>query len=600
MCGFYGAFGKICKDITFHDPVLKKVEHRGPDALASCLGQNFYLGFCRLKIRDLEGGNQPFHFQSTVGVVNGEIYNLDHLKSQIGKLGQEFLESNSDTHVLIAYLAIFGIAAIENVEGMFAGVIFNTTTQILHIFRDRTGEKPLFFRKREFIFEVMSENRMLDSSLEHLAYFCDRFLPDHSYSTILKDKSFPQELPPGTFAEMNILDGELHIERYWKWPLRKLISIPPKNRELFSAIENSVIQSLDADVPVATLLSGGVDSAVIATVYKKFYGGDHESFTFSFPDTDNDESISASRIAKQIGLTHSIIQFSYREMAEKLPSVVSCMDTPILDTSCLPVYLLCERISERYKVALGGDGGDELFMGYRIFDFIPYFKALQNFPGAYELLSWIVKVRAKEKLEAGVYLPFNALLERAAVASKISRETNRDFLSLALSYTLACPMEHLLFDKQQEVSKSKISSSSAEKLYRNVILPRIYLTKIDRMSMAHGLEVRSPFLNSNLVELSSRYSIATLYARRDRKFMFRRYLEEQGVQVPSETKRGFSAPFHKIIKWVEEPDWHRELQGIGDKSAHLTWIKAMSGDFNCSLAAWSLYSINDFLTKHCP
>ena len=82
--------------------------------------------------------------------------------------------------------------------------------------------------------------------------------------------------------------------------------------------------------------------------------------------------------------------------------------------------------------------------------------------------------------------------------------------------------------------------------------------------------------------------------------MFRRYLEEQGVQVPSETKRGFSAPFHKIIKWVEEPDWHRELQGIGDKSAHLTWIKAMSGDFNCSLAAWSLYSINDFLTKHCP
>ncbi len=600
MCGFYGVFGNISKDLKSHDLVLKRVKHRGPDALESCLGSNFYAGFCRLKIRDLEGGNQPFQFQSTVGAVNGEIYNLDYLKSQIRQSGKGLLESNSDTQVLIAYLAIFGISAIENVEGMFAGFIFNTASQILNIFRDRVGEKPLFFRKRELVFEVISENRLFDSSIEHLNYFRDRFLRDHDATTIAEDKSVPQELPPGVFAEINTINGESHFEHYWKWPSRKFISVSPKNKEFFNAIENSVIQSLNADVPVATLLSGGVDSAVIATVYKKFYGGNHESFTFSFPDVEYDESISASSIAKQLGITHSLIEFSYREMAEVLPQLVSCMDTPILDTSCIPIYLLSKKISERYKVALGGDGGDELFMGYRIFDFILYFKALQNFPGALKLLSWIIKLQKKQKLETEAYLPFSVLLERVAAATQVARETDRDFLSLALSYTLASPMERLLFDNQQEVSKSKINSRSAERLYRNVVLPRTYLTKVDRMSMVHGLEVRSPFLNSNLIEQSSRYSVATLYARRDRKFIFKRYLEEQGVQVYSKPKRGFSAPFHKIIKWVEEPIWHQELDSFEEKSAHHTWKKAVGGDYNSSLAAWSLYSINAFLTKNCP
>ena len=574
MCGIIG-IGSILP-IEKRDWLIvgrDSMRHRGPDDEGFFWSNDGRVGFGhrRLSILDLtQSRHQPMSSvdSQVVIVFNGEIYNYKKLRSELGKRGFLF-QSTSDTEVILAAYKQWGRDCVKHLHGMFAFAIYDRVQAVVLLARDRAGEKPLFysFDKKELRFA--SELKALTSD-SHFPRRADRTALDCylSMGYIPGDLCILEgvnKLPPAHTLCFNIKDGSFDIRRYWELP--DFASGPAEYceddllDELERLLEDSVRSQLVADVPVGLLLSGGVDSSLITALAARD-GGRLKTFTVGFSGhADYDESAHAQLIAQHFDTDHTLL-----EADDVTPEIMSLLarqyDEPISDSSMIPTFLVSQQIGQHCKVALGGDGGDELFGGYYS---ASRMAALQKY------YSWIPLSLRQTISQAGVAIlpieakgrhflkhlgadiikdipPFMPKFDRRARA-KLLDFRSEDWPFVADAIRKSHIPEHR--DPVQRVTRFDFTNFMTEDI----------LVKVDRASMLNSLEIRSPFLDVSVIEFAYRKVPSRLKATSvDRKILLKKLASRLlPPEFDKQRKMGFGIP---LDRWLAGGPWRRAFEEV--------------------------------------
>src|SRR3984893_5129501 len=375
MCGICGvAGGEPFEGRELVARMCAALVHRGPDDEGSVHLDGVTLGMRRLSIIDVQGGHQPIHNEdSTVWVVqNGEIYNHLELRDVLAAAGHSF-STHSDTEVLVHGYEEWGEAMVERLNGMFAFAVFDRRRQRVLLARDRMGIKPLHYAV---------DGRRLVFASEHKALICDPVLR-REIDPVALDEYLALEfvpsprsmvlgiskLPPAHTLEWFVSSGMHRLHRYWAPTLgeddgdQRSQSLDEHCDELRTVLRESVRKELISDVPLGVFLSGGIDSSAVTAMMTQL-GGDVKSFSVGFAERSFDESRYARQVAQHLGTDHHELTLEPSMLLELIPQLPHLLDEPMGDASIIPTYLLSSFTRRHVKVALGGDGGDELFAGY--------------------------------------------------------------------------------------------------------------------------------------------------------------------------------------------------------------------------------------------
>jgi asparagine synthase (glutamine-hydrolysing) len=542
--------------------------HRGPDADGFFQQPGVAFGHRRLKIIDLSGGAQPMSDASErVWVTyNGEVYNHEDLRRQLETRGYAF-RSRCDTEVLVHGYAEWGAAELlDRIDGMFAFGIWDTQRRRLVLARDRMGQKPLFYSRLSdgtIVFGSELKALLAHPAIEHVvdedglaAYLTLEYLPGR-----LSMVKGVRKLLPGTWLEIE--GGELTEHRYWDIPFSDGPA-PPDAVERFTALfDAAVARRLMADVPLGVFLSGGVDSSsVAASVVRQRTAGNVKTFSIGFQEKSYDEASIARRVAAHLGTEHHERIFTADAMREVLPQVAAVLDEPFGDASLLPTYLLSAFAREHVTVALGGDGADELLLGYPTFFADAYAGAFSRLPGparrSFRAMGRMLPVSSKN---FSFDFKVNSFL-RAADAPPQLRHllwlgsvipgSENDVLHPDLRADR--PTEEVLAfaGGLYDVPSTQSHLQRLSYQYCRAYLAEDILHKVDRASMAVSLEARSPFLDREVVEF-----IANLPARlkleppSNGKAILKKAMRSR---IPSEVitrpKKGFGIP---VASWLKGP-----------------------------------------------
>jgi asparagine synthase (glutamine-hydrolysing) len=564
MCGICGLTGYSLPDSGRETvrQMTAALAHRGPDAQDIWLDANgrCSLGHARLSIIDLEGGAQPMH--SSNGrysiVFNGEIYNFQTLRKELQQRGRVF-RTHSDTEVLLESYAEWGLDALQRLGGMFAFAIFDAEEGSILVARDRVGIKPLYYHWSDGKFAFASEIKSL-LKLPGLPRRLDyRALADYmtlgypiAPATFFADV---RELPPGHWIK--VCGPKMREECYWSW---RRDEQDWSEAEALANTKETLLQTLEehmiADVPVGAMLSGGIDSSLLVSLLAKELGVRVETFTVSFGERGYDESTYARVVAEHFGLVHRKISVPSNSIADldEIHVVLDQFDQPFFDSSAIPTHLLCRELRKHVKVAIGGDGGDETFGGYpRIFH-ADVACRLGQFPAP--------MLAAAESLcrPIGVFAPVVSRQIGKIVRAARHRGQERifDFLTYAnlpqLSSILTREACGRLGDYCPRVMADNRNESPADgrdmiDVTMNISLPGDYLRKVDVISMAHGLEVRVPFLGKRVLELASRIPHRFKHpARNSSKLLLRKMLRQYlPDEITRRRKSGFSIPLDSSL-----------------------------------------------------
>lgn len=589
MCGivglknFYGIPKK--SDQNRVESGLKTQSHRGPDNTSAALFGRMVLGHNRLAIIDLDDrSNQPF-FDVTgrYGLIfNGEIYNYPELKNDLLKKGVLF-STSSDTEVLLYHLIYHGEKGIEALNGCFAFSFYDAQEDLMLLVRDHLGIKPLLFSIQEeevlFASELSAFKNMLSSwevnSAALNAYFQYTYIP--APDTILNGV---HKLLPGHY--LKVKGKTIDIIKYYSVRDAEKIDLPYDEavKTVKAKLENAVIKRLNADVPIGTFLSGGVDSSIVSQITADFKTSVN---TFSIGFTGNDffdESEYAKKVAEHIGSNHYPIQLAKENIITSFQEVLNSFDEPFADSSAVAMYFLSRSAKEQVTVCLSGDGADELFAGYN------KHKAYQKSKKPGVLLRVATKIA--KPLPGGArsgmitnrirqMKKFDILLQQKwpnsywMLASFISQK-RRDALLLNSS-----PFQSLI-----EPGENKLSDFL--KTDQEFVLPNDMLKKVDLMSMRHGLEVRAPFLDRELVDfvngLPDEYKLQGSNGKRILRDAFR---DKLPAEVFSRSKKGFEIPLNDWINstWeaVVNEDWFNASFIDAQNLFSLEGVKQLREDF---------------------
>lgn len=569
MCGIAGTVARNGKvDRAQLETACDALEHRGPDDSGIWVSEDgkLGLGHRRLSIVDLSpSGHQPMIGAGGdhIVVFNGEIYNHRTIRRQLEELGYSF-RSTSDTEVLLAAYRHWGENCLEHLVGMFAVALFDQTKRTLFLARDRAGEKPLFYHRDDTGLRFASELKalMVDPSLPRRidsealdCYLAMGFVP--SGRCILKGFS---KLPPGHAMRYNIDDGRCTIWRYWGLPeyqpVQGGVDEDALAEELQELLETAVSEQISADVPVGVLLSGGLDSSLVSAFASRAHAG-IKTYCVRFPGSaEHDETEHARLVARHLGTEHVEIEAG-SITAGLLPSLAHQFDEPMADSSMIPVYLVSRAIRQHCKVALGGDGGDELFGGYN-----NYNKALR-----------VDSIRRK------LPLGLSALIGSAADRCLPVGYRKRTWLQhLKHNPSDGFPLVSPHFEPSERtklISAMGVPAIDAETVRRGLIpnsgdivqdatradfstfLPDDILVKVDRASMLNSLEVRAPFLDHRIIEFAFRKVPSALKASPASRKIFLKQFGRNVLppQFDMVRKQGFTIP---LGKWLESGQY-REL-----------------------------------------
>ena len=390
MCGISGFVGRGGDGDLRR--MTEALEHRGPDAqnLWSDPESGVWLGHCRLAIVDLESGDQPmWTSDEALGVVfSGEIYNHGELRAELESRGHVFRSDHSDTEVLLHGYREWGADLVQRLNGMWAFAILDKARRRLFLSRDRFGQKPLYYSHQNGTFAFASELRALtrhrriegrrsDAALRK--YFAYGYIPA---PLSLFDRIY--KLPGGHNLTVELGAPTPRVSRYWEFELEPFERIPERAEQewgerLLELLARAVERRLFCDVPMGVFLSGGIDSSVVAALAARRLGRvPLHTFSIGFEEASFDESRWAEQVARNIGSRHRCVTFSIERARDVLPEVMAKLDEPLGDSSLLPTYLLCGETRKEVTVALGGDGGDELFAGYDPFHALRYADAYER------------------------------------------------------------------------------------------------------------------------------------------------------------------------------------------------------------------------------
>lgn len=558
MCGLIGGNNPAWN----YDDAVSTLRHRGPDAHQVRKFDRFTFGFSRLAVVDTSSvADQPMlSGDGRVALVfNGEIYGHRALRTSLQKIGYEFKTRNSDTEtVLHAYLQ-WGTDFVDHIDGMFAIAIYDQRTEQIHLFRDRAGVKPLYYLWDDQNFAFASELKALQTLLPDVSLTVDNtalfdFL---NYGYIPAPKSLYRnvfKLPPATHLVFDVRNQAVKSQhKYWKLPLatRPAITLEEAAEQVTTLLDESVREQNVADVPVGCFLSGGIDSSIIVS-HAVRENPSLQTFSVGFDDTSHSETAFAETVAKQFSTRHHEVTYPQSTTNNQLAELQQLYHEPFADSSAFPTTFVSKAARESVTVALSGDGGDELFGGYKWYR--RYEKMMRygatRFPGPKRWLS---------QLESG--LPAGALRRKATRAAGL---LCADPLALYMEVMGGPPLARKqMYAKQLGIDADYDDAwyfrqfwqpelpllSRLQYLDFHTYLPDDILTKVDRASMAHSLEVRVPFLSRKVIEFafslpeSIRYHDGQL--KGILKYAYRNTLPQTILQ---RSKKGFSVPPSHLSK----------------------------------------------------
>jgi asparagine synthase (glutamine-hydrolysing) len=570
MCGIAG-FTTGGRDVPEADAVLRRMTNvltpRGPDGEGYFRDADVALGHRRLSIIDLEFGAQPMEASEGAYriIFNGEIYNYIELRADLEKRGVAF-ETTSDTEVLLKHWIIHGPDGIRELNGMFAFAIWDAAKKELFLVRDRIGIKPLYYSVQQGNLVFGSEMKSLlqhpDISRDMNKLSVSKFLTFGyvpSPHTIFKGV---EKLDPGTWLRFH--KGSVHKTMYWDIPLED----NPINRgtpdecaaDFVGLMRDAIRKRLRSDVPVGVFLSGGIDSSLVTALAAQEAGRTIKTFSVGFEEASYDESPYAREVAAHCGTEHHHEVLSMKRAIDLLPQVLGTLDEPFADPSILPTYLLSQFTSSHVKVALGGDGGDELFAGYPAFQAHKITEKLTLLPRSWRdaLTRNVRRIPVSHRYASAGFL-LQQFFKGAGISPEIrfflwlgcyGNHQKRDILSDDVQAELV--RENPFEDIINYVRQSGLVSDFERILYlcTKLYLQDQILVKVDRASMANSLEVRVPFLDHNLVEyvsgIPSDYKLRGLTSKYLLKRAAKPYLPKRIIK---RRKAGFMMP---VATWLEQ------------------------------------------------
>lgn len=614
MCGFAGIIklDKIKRDNTLNkrmNAALNSLYPRGPNQRGEWIDDYSYIVHSRLSILDLsEAGIQPMHKYGKVIVFNGEIYNFKEIRKELKKEGYKF-NSNTDCEVLLAGWDSWGTRILDRIKGMFAFVIWDIYKKKVYLVRDCYGKKPLLYLHDKNFIAFASDLNALEKiadcgSIDPLAVqslFKLRFINEPL--TIYKNA---KKIPAGSIAVMD--DKVLSIDKWYNIPRTKELYSDKDfiKKELIKTFDSAVNRRLVSDVPVGIFLSGGLDSSLIVASLAEF-NNYLPCFTMGFEDSSSyyEERPAAVKLANYFGMKHHSLEISTKHVLKNLPNFFEACDEPFADSSAIPLYFLAQEVKKSVTVAISGDGGDEIFGGYRKYLGERWAGLGNAIP--YKIRNFIANILSENKDTHIGELSRRIrrfLLNVSAIPSERQaswlEQINEDDIKKLFGDS-GPRTNDILMDYRYGFDDS-INSMLAGDI--GFSLPGDMLVKVDRMSMANSLEVRSPFLDRELVELAFRlpgkYKVGMFKGKKILREVFSDRLPEWSVNLP---KKGFEIP---IANWLSKDlksllnktcnSKNLEKIGIINTSIVENWKKNLfAGKKDTSWQLWTLLAYDQWL-----
>lgn len=627
MCGICGFISKDPVKIPDLKKMNDKMIHRGPDDSGEEIfdiedGYAAGMAHRRLSILDLsEKGHQPLTSpdKRVTIVYNGEIYNFRELKKELS--GYPFV-SQCDTEVILASYLTWGIDCVEKLDGMFAIAIFDREDNKLYLARDRAGKKPLYYWHDKSRFVFASE---LKPVMEY-PYFRKEInrdiLPDYLFHQYIAapDTIFQnvKKLEQGTYLLYHYASHKIEKHRYWD--LKEQYHRNSKNQikdyneakdGLKQVLERAVEKRMISDVPLGTFLSGGYDSSLVTAIAAKFSAAPIKTYTIGFQEKDYNEAEYAKEISKYLGTNHTELYVTKNDMRAMIDEIAVYYDEPFADSSQIPTMLVSKLASGKVKVVLTGDGGDEFFCGYNVYELLPAAQKL-------DLLGEMVYRLCHSKImrSSGLWekLPYPV----RTIAGNRNRDCKTQFggesyVSVANRMVLNDKKSPCKYAWEREIGESdwQIRRMLLDML---TYLPDDILCKVDRGGMRYSLEARCPLLDQNVMEFSFRIPQKYKYRKSEKKKILKdltcSYIPKELLDRP---KHGFSIPLDQWLRGelkeeVLELSSRENLQkqGIFDEAFVLPFIEKYmrQGDQgnktggNYSKMIWSYYIFQKWYQRY--
>ncbi len=599
MCGISGYISKKHIDTDTLRRMNDSMIHRGPDdegvEIFEMHGpmQGYYVGFAqrRLSIIDLSPmGHQPMHSaDKRVSIVyNGEIYNFPELKKELSDYPYR---SNSDTEVIIAAYLKWGKDFVKKLNGMFAIALYDRETQEIILIRDRIGKKPLYY-------EVEDEGIYFASELKPLMlrpgfakkirtdvlsrYLLQQYInaPDTIFENVFK-------LEPGSMLTFGS-DG-IKTEKYWdiatvyaRMRENPVSDFDTAKSELKSLLKEAVRCRMISDVPLGAFLSGGYDSSLMTAIAQEISDEPVKTFSIGFNEERFNEAKYAKEVASYLGTDHTELYISEEEMFDLVESIPQYYDEPFADSSQIATMMVSQLAKSKVTVALSGDGGDEFFCGYNIYERVAQAQKLDLLGG---MVHGVTNIPGIRKLGLEDKLPFKVKV----VSTNRDRQTKTQFGSpsyLTLSHDMVqgetLPIKYGIEDRY------KVSNWQVKRMLLDMdtYLPGDILCKVDRASMKYSLESRCPILDKNVMEYSFRLDHNLKYHNGIKKYILKEiaydYIPKELLDRP---KVGFGVP---LDKWLRGP-----LKGKLLSACDVSFLK----DQNIFTPEFTSGMINDYVIK---
>lgn len=636
MCGFAGMYTPkgVSRDLL--EAMGDNIQHRGPDAQGVWCGERVGLVHRRLSIQDLSpSGAQPMASSSGRFVIafNGEVYNFRALRDQLVALGRSF-KGHSDTEVMLAAIEEWGLkTSLDRFSGMFAFALVDRQEGLLHLARDRMGEKPLYYGWQQGTLLFGSELKALRQHPDWVGEIDRSVLP-----LLLRHNLIPaphsiyqgiRKLLPASWVSFrleNLQPGMMpEPQRYWKleaqFAERPGQTLEGAANELEKLLTEVISEQMVSDVPLGAFLSGGIDSSTIVALMQKQASTPVKSFSIGFKEAGFNEAEHAAAVARHLGTEHTELYVSERDALDVIPKLPQMYCEPFADSSQIPTYLVSKMTKQKVTVALSGDGGDELFCGYTRYPAMVAAWHGRNAP----------KARLKNLLSRLPETPVAALI-KAAVPSQRGRSMGA--IKQRLAFTRAVSGA----DSLSEFYRKKVSywpfpgdfpGATGEAPYGltaplpdaiapeslktlmwrdlNWYLPDDILVKVDRAAMACSLETRVPLLDHRVVSfalgLPTALNVQNGVGKQVLRSVLYRHVPRELIDRP---KQGFAVPLAQWLRgalreWAEELLDAKTLTEQGYWNARAVrwfWNEHLSGREDYSFELWGILMFQAWLVPH--
>lgn len=612
MCGIWGVFG-VDLPSDRGERAMRSLYKRGPDLQAQYAEPGLTLGHLRLAIIDLSAnGAQPMH--SACGryviVYNGEVYNFEALRAQIGDAYP--WRSHSDTEVILAAYLRWGEECLERFHGMFAFAVWDKHARSLFVGRDRLGVKPLFYHASQSTFAFASRPRVLFDLLPSLSQTLDRQALRYYYDSGYVPAPYSiyesvSKLEPGHY----LIVDERGVTKRRYWSLAQVETDERLERadeqtlldELDELVDRSVRQRLVSNVPVGAFLSGGIDSSLVAAMMMRHAGGPVKTFTIGLGDRRFDESEHAQAVAQHLGTDHRCERLEPDDLLALMPDYLEQYDEPFFDYSAFPVMAVSRMARREVKVSLSGDGGDEAFGGYHYYRLVRDLAPAFGMPsGLRKAVAAILRRMPKHQLRllggalqangpVGAFAFMRSIVKDAVeIQSPALRGSTLSMAELFEAYSAQLPSSLGVVERSMRIDSA-------------FTLPDDYLQKVDVGSMAFSIEARDPLLDHSIFEWAARLPLKWKLRGGVNKYLLRklayRYVPRDILDRP---KMGFGVPMARWLRtslrdWADgllHGDSDFDALGLDRANVHALWGEHLAGRREAHTCLWSVLVMLQF------